>query len=386
MNKIINRCVIVVLYDKDGIFDEYVFFLIKELKTVSNYIYVVINGNVQEQYLLKLTEESNKVVMRENKGFDAGAYREIILNHMAEGELQKYDEVIFCNDTFFGPFIPFVDIFENMKKKECDYWGINYEESGFMSHVHSYFLVFRNKIVKGRELEYFFKNVLPFNISAFSHACIYYEVGLTQYLHERGFLSGAVMIKDSCSIYLNSDSAIEEYGSPILKKKMFSTRWFKPEIHLRALQIIQKKYNYDMNMIFQTLNRLYGINVSEEEIWNSRYERILPVKGKPHITHEKLIKHIYKSEKIYIYGMGFIEERIGDYIIRLTLMNQIAFSGFIVSDGMKNCEMHKKYPVFESKDIKFNEKGVGVIVLLGYDNTMAVKNNLKQNENVLFIL
>ena len=62
-------------YDKNGIVGEYVFYYLKALKEVSEFIYVVVNGCINENDRAKLLTIANRVDIRENYGFDAYAYK-----------------------------------------------------------------------------------------------------------------------------------------------------------------------------------------------------------------------------------------------------------------------------------------------------------------------
>lgn len=49
----------------------------------------------------------------------------MINNLVNEGRLEQYDEIIFLNDSVFGPFYPFGEMFLKMEeRKELDFWGV----------------------------------------------------------------------------------------------------------------------------------------------------------------------------------------------------------------------------------------------------------------------
>lgn len=57
------------------------------------------------------------MVVRENAGYDAGAYKFAIFKYLKIEEIRQYEELILCNDTFIGPFVPLKDIFDTMAKE-----------------------------------------------------------------------------------------------------------------------------------------------------------------------------------------------------------------------------------------------------------------------------
>ena len=72
-----ERLGILVFYDKNGIFSEYIEYLLIALKEVVTYQIVIVNGFIQLESEKKLSRISDEVLIRENKGFDAGAYKDI---------------------------------------------------------------------------------------------------------------------------------------------------------------------------------------------------------------------------------------------------------------------------------------------------------------------
>ena len=68
---------------------------------------------------------ADKVVIRENKGFDIGAWQQGITEICGREELAKYDSLTLFNDSFFGPFYPFADIYKEMESRSKDYWGLS---------------------------------------------------------------------------------------------------------------------------------------------------------------------------------------------------------------------------------------------------------------------
>lgn len=182
----IRRCAILVLYDSQGIYDDYIVYLIKELQTVSERLITVCNGGVSDDSLTKLKSVTDEIIIRDNEGFDAGAYRHVLLDYLEGGELLQYDEIILCNDTFFGPFQSFVSIFAEMDKKECDFGGIDYIERGFFpSFIGSYFLVFRCQVIKSGALIDFFRNQIPVCFETLSDVILGFEKGIFTYLKKR---------------------------------------------------------------------------------------------------------------------------------------------------------------------------------------------------------
>ena len=92
---------------------------------------------------------------RENIGFDAGAYKDALCQLIGWDKVLEYDELVLLNDSFFVPFVPMQAIFSEMKKKECDFWGLTkynkrVDREGktvFPEHLQSFFLVVRKSLL-----------------------------------------------------------------------------------------------------------------------------------------------------------------------------------------------------------------------------------------------
>ncbi|GHU78225.1 hypothetical protein FACS1894188_13260 [Clostridia bacterium] len=94
-----KRAAIYVIYDKDGVLSEYREYFLKELKKVTNRIVVVANGILNPESRDKLYEITDDFFVRENSGYDSGAFR-AGMNYISWDTLQnEYDELILCNDS-----------------------------------------------------------------------------------------------------------------------------------------------------------------------------------------------------------------------------------------------------------------------------------------------
>jgi len=72
-----KRLCIFCFYDKNGVVDSYIEYLLNDLRSCSAYIIVVVNGSVNFDGRLILQKYSNQIIIRRNMGFDGGAYKEI---------------------------------------------------------------------------------------------------------------------------------------------------------------------------------------------------------------------------------------------------------------------------------------------------------------------
>lgn len=117
-----KRLAIFFFYDKSGIVDRYVPYLLDDLKKNVTEICTVCNGGIPEKSK-EVLEQYGEVFIRENKGFDVWAYKEAMA-HYGWDRLQIYDEVILLNNTIMGPVYPFQETFEKMDHMDVDFWGL----------------------------------------------------------------------------------------------------------------------------------------------------------------------------------------------------------------------------------------------------------------------
>lgn len=375
-----NRLGIFCLYDKDGIVDQYVECLLTDLVKNLKDLIIVVNGYIDCQSLNIIKKYANQVIIRENKGFDAGAYREVIVDVLGREKIKEWDEVILCNDTFYGPFIPFEKIFRIMEEKKLDFWGMDYREGRFLSFVQSYFLVFEKKILLNDDLFLYMKDHINPGTVDISDIYASFEVGLFSYLKNSGYSFGCYSYTENYDVYFNGDRCIEEYGLPILKRKAFSPRYFSREVIIRALFYIQKNFHYDFQHILKDVNRVYGIDLDVKEILNSgclmkkSIEKRIP---NLIVDEDIMLDFIQKYPEIYIYGSGVIAKKIW-YLFN---ENFIKFAGFIVSDDqlIKEKTIYG-YPVIHYKNVR---SGIGIILGLGHENSKIVFPELKKEDMVL---
>ena len=92
---------------------------------------VICNGDISKEGKERFNEIADEVIVRPNQGYDITSYKLALkkINYNATGQ---YDEVILCNSTLFGPFYPFEEMFNDMRLKDLDFWGItNFHEVPF---------------------------------------------------------------------------------------------------------------------------------------------------------------------------------------------------------------------------------------------------------------
>lgn len=100
----IKRCAIFLYYDKQGIVDDYVIYLLNDLNKNIDKLLIVCNGTINEESEKKFRTVTQDILLRANSGFDVGGYREGLFQ-IGFDNLRRYDEIVLLNYTFLDHFI-----------------------------------------------------------------------------------------------------------------------------------------------------------------------------------------------------------------------------------------------------------------------------------------
>lgn len=103
----LKRLAVYVVYDKDGIVDDYIPYFLNELSFHIQHFIIVCNGMLSEAGKAKLLPFTNDIFVRPNIGFDVGAVQDVLLNLYGWEKIYQYDELLICNDTVLDRSVPF---------------------------------------------------------------------------------------------------------------------------------------------------------------------------------------------------------------------------------------------------------------------------------------
>lgn len=272
-----NRCGIFLYYDKDGVVDKYVTYLLKSLRPHLKHLLVVCNGSVNKDAHEEFDKVADEVLIRENEGFDVGGYREGIF-HIGLDKLTEYDETIMFNYTFFGPLYPFSEMFEKMNVMDLDFWGITkhhkVDPDPFMAnrygylpeHIQSHFLVLRRDFIKSKDYIDFITKFK--NPTSYLESICEYESIFTKHFADMGYKWDVYVDTDEyagyayCPIMFYLKDMIERKRCPIVKRRSFFTDYHDfllntcGESTIEAYDYICQNLDYDINMVWDNLLRL----------------------------------------------------------------------------------------------------------------------------------
>jgi lipopolysaccharide biosynthesis protein len=229
VNKNLNRLCIFAHYDKDNLVDEYVLYYLQKVKEISTSVIFVSTSKINEDGISKLGILCDKVILRENQGYDFMSWQkgiELITN------LSNYDELILCNDSVYGPLYSLSDIFDVMRSKGGDFWGIT-DSFEISYHLQSYFLVFKKRVIISDAFRNFWSRV---KIESRKNDIIKkYEVGLTQYLISKGFKPGAFLASSSFTFKILRSKIIFVLKHPLTSIKIIIFAFQRYVLNYKAL-------------------------------------------------------------------------------------------------------------------------------------------------------
>jgi len=109
-----KRFCIYLTYDRQNIVDEYIGYMLKELKSCVDYLVVVCNETTIVRGREILQTYADEVFYRENIGLDAGGFKAALTELVGWEKVLSFDELVLVNDSIFGPFCPMKDIFRKL--------------------------------------------------------------------------------------------------------------------------------------------------------------------------------------------------------------------------------------------------------------------------------
>lgn len=278
-----NRLGIFHIYDKNGVIDDYIPYMLNGVSRHLKDLYVVANGNISQQGLEKLKVITPNVIIRENVGFDAGGFKDVLINHIGWNKIKEYNELLLFNDSFFGPLDSFSAIFEEMAGKKVDFWTLTNTKGNEYSKfsVQSYFIHINQRLLHSDDFKNYWED-FPILVS-FKDAVTKYEEQFAEYFESKGYISGVFVNNEdyfwgreqyNFSPYHDLQYELMAYHDyPIIKRKLFTldlnsdsygTERQGREQFTQALKYIKNQKNYKSKLIWENILRCYSLREIQE--------------------------------------------------------------------------------------------------------------------------
>ena len=271
-----NRYAVYVFHDDKGIVGDYVCRFLEGMRKVASRILVVVNGDVNKEGMEKLSRVSDEVFVRPNVGYDITAYKEGLLRISRE-ELLSYDEAVICNDTLYGPIVPFTEMFDAMAEKDLDFWGITafhgapFDPFGTISygflpeHVQSFFQVFRKDFMATEDFRNWWEHMPA--ITRYEDAIGTHEAVFTKAMADKGYRWGVYCDASSFADYTWDPLRdfpvylLKNMRCPVMKKRTFYHDYGEAfgrsggEGARLAFDYIKNETEYPVDLIWEDLLR-----------------------------------------------------------------------------------------------------------------------------------
>lgn len=272
-----KRITLFAAYDPDGIIDESVRIFVKELSKHSD-VYFLSDSNLQNSELIKITPHVKGAWGIRHEEYDFGSYMRLAKYFVGWETIEKYDELLFVNDSSY--LISSLEpIFNKMDKKNISWWGMQatkgtyatkdkesncfknkipldevkdkllknyFKEDQFDFHIGSYFLVFRKDIIQDKNFQNFVNKISRQKNK--KNLILKYEIGLTTYLLSHGYDFDTYMdfLYPFHPVYTNVIYEMIEDGFPLFK------RFFLTENHYNQKKLY--KWKEKLLKIYPDLN------------------------------------------------------------------------------------------------------------------------------------
>jgi rhamnosyltransferase len=293
-----------------------VVYLLKNVRVLYTRVVVISNSPLSGEQQNKLVEFCDEILIRENKGFDFGAWKDAILKDGWE-KLSQYDNVTLMNDTCFGPLFDLETIYLDMEQRDIDFWGLtkftNREYKmpktcvPVPEYIQSYFICFKRNVAISIPFKTFWEHVRYENniLSVIQN----YEIKITKILTKAGFRYSVFLDKASFP-EIKSDLALRrpdlclKFKVPFLKVKSFLSFPYPKYI----ITLLQTNTNYPVSIIFNYLNQIYDpdttLFIQNKLIQNQENIKI------PQETRTAIHVHVYYPDVLDKYVPFFNNTKI----------------------------------------------------------------------------
>ena len=258
-----NRLLIYVHFNKYNQISEHVRYQLKALAPLFQKTFMVSNSLLSQDLQSSLLQDKlvDRILLRENKGFDFAALRDA-MKEIGFDDLKNYDSVTFMNDTCFGPIWDLESYYNRFEgDSSIDFWGMtNFRKNKeFREHIQSYFLSFSRNVVESNVFQEFWTSIVDY--TDVQDVINHYETQVTTVLLDAGFNYGVVYdtVEEDTSGMLHPDFS---YYNPtsILKNKVpfikVKTIGYNTGISPYLFREIEESSDYPVELIVSHMSQI----------------------------------------------------------------------------------------------------------------------------------
>lgn len=260
----LNRLAVFSHFDKNFVVQDYVFFYLSELSKLNIDIIFVSDCDIEDEYLNKLSKYVIHSITGRHNEYDFGSYKRGFLFARENLDLNKYDELLFINDSCYAPLFPIKNMFDKMSNLNVDFWGVTSNFNSYLSnisHIQSYFIAFKKQVFLSDLFNNFILNIKQ-EINK-KEIIKKYEIGLTDLLNKNGF-----------SFDVFSELSKKNYAVQLLSYKEIVTRDKVPFVkrNIPLLKAFVLPFNFKKFIIKHTS---YDYSLIEKDSINKNHNSII---------------------------------------------------------------------------------------------------------------
>ena len=227
---LMRRALVFAHYDPHGMVDEHVLHLLTTMRQYFEVIHFVSTADLDRAHCGPVLRLVDRVIIRRNVGYDFGSWR---TGFEALPRLD-WDEVVFANDSCYGPCSDIGEFLARAADTRADLWGASLNRQ-FRPHVQSYFMGFGRRLLRSGLAHAFWSGVEP--IEDKMQLIFAYEVGLSSKVEEAGMrIAGVVDIK-ALDSKLRQQIIADNHSSTDPARAAAARRFIEAETYLNPMQL-----------------------------------------------------------------------------------------------------------------------------------------------------
>ncbi len=168
----------------DGQVDDYVLYLAQGIKRICDYVIFVADNPIYPDEARKLEDVCDVCICKRHGEYDFGSYKRGYQYAVEEKLLDDGDELLFVNDSCYGPAHPFERVVEVFREKNTDFYGLTISTTP-QDHLQSFFYIFSPRVYRSDVFKNFLQSVKA-QISP-ANVVYKYEMQFTKCLADAGF-------------------------------------------------------------------------------------------------------------------------------------------------------------------------------------------------------
>lgn len=181
-----RRAVILVHFDRRRTLASFVMEALRQYREVADKV-VLVSTSLQElPDKLRRSTILDHFIPRENIGYDFCSWKAAL--DSIKG-IRDFDEVIFSNDSVYGPLWSLKEILTDPRTRDADFWGMAKCDL-HTPHVQSWFFAARSSLIRSDPFERFWRQVRP--LPTKEETIHNYEIGMTTYFRMCGMKIAAL--------------------------------------------------------------------------------------------------------------------------------------------------------------------------------------------------